>query len=55
MLHDIPDLEERVRQYNTLSLPGQPMSCHMGTSYLIGDLMRKIKELEAEIEELHSK
>lgn len=41
------DLEERVQQYQTLSLPGQPMMTHMGTSYLINDLWREVQKLRA--------
>ena len=47
MENKIDDLEKRVNQYNTLSLPGQPMGCHMGTSYLINDLWREVKRLRA--------
>jgi hypothetical protein len=45
-----PDLEERVRQFRTLSLPGQEISMHMGTSYLVNDLMREVTRLQGEIE-----
>ena len=40
------DLEERVRQFKSLQLPGQPMAMHMGTSYLVNDLWNEIKSLE---------
>ena len=46
------DLRNRIKQYRTLSLPGQPMGMHMGTSYLINDLENAIDQLEAENEEL---
>lgn len=39
------DLEERVNQFHSLSLPGQPMAMHMGTSYLIDDLWKEIQKL----------
>ena len=39
------DLEKRVQQFITLSLPGQPMSMHMGTSYLVNDLWREVQRL----------
>ena len=39
------DLEERVLQFNTLQLPGQPMAMHMGTSYLVNDLWAEVKRL----------
>jgi hypothetical protein len=42
------DLEERVKQFEILSLPGQPKMMHMGTSYLVGDLWRMVKELSGE-------
>jgi len=39
------ELEERVCKFNSLSLPGQPMGMHMGTSYLVNELWREIKRL----------
>jgi len=42
------DLEERVKKFNSLSLPGQPLSMHMGTSYLVNDLWKEVKRLRAE-------
>jgi len=39
------DLEERVYKFQTGELPGQPMSMHMGTSYLVNDLWQEIKRL----------
>lgn len=39
------NLEERVRQFELLQLPGQPQMMHMGTSYLVGDLWREVKKL----------
>ena len=41
-------LKERVDQFNTLELPGQPQSMHMGTSYLVHDLWCEIERLEAD-------
>lgn len=38
-------LEERVNLFNQMALPGQPLGMHMGTSYLVNDLMREIQEL----------
>lgn len=38
-------LEERVNLFNQMALPGQPLSMHIGTSYLVNDLMREIQEL----------
>jgi len=43
MTHD--ELEKRIEQFNSLSLPGQPMSMHMGTSYLVSDLWKEILRL----------
>lgn len=40
-------LEERVMAFKTMSLPGQPMGMHMGTSYLVNDLWREISRLNA--------
>ena len=39
------DLEERVYKFQTGELPGQPMSKHMGTSYLVNDLWKEVKRL----------
>jgi hypothetical protein len=47
-------LEDRVTQFRCLELPGQPMSMHMGTSYLVNDLWNKVKEQAAEIERLRT-
>ena len=44
------DLEQRVQQFNGLSLPGQPFVMHMGTSYLVNDLWREVQRLRAELE-----
>lgn len=40
-----PSLEERVKLFNSLSLPGQPMMMHMGTSYLVKDLWDEVERL----------
>ena len=40
--HLFEDLRDRVKQYNMLQLPGQPLGMHMGTSYLIGDLWHEL-------------
>ena len=42
------NLQERVEQFRTLQLPGQPMSMHMGTAYLVNDLWREVIRLRAE-------
>ena len=42
------DLADRVMQFKTMSLPGQPMAMHMGTSYLVNDLWRAVQEARAE-------
>ena len=39
------DLEERVRQFNCMELPGQPFGMHMGTNYLVNDLWREVQRL----------
>lgn len=39
-------LKERVEQFNSLSLPGQPISMHMGTSYLVNDLWWEVQRLQ---------
>jgi hypothetical protein len=47
-------LKERVDQFNTLSLPGQPRGMHMGTSDLVNDLWRANQELLAALEAIHN-
>ena len=44
------DLQERVNQFKTMSLPGQPMGMHMGTSYLVNDLWREVQHLRGLVE-----
>lgn len=44
----IADLDERVFQFNSLELPGQPMGMHMGTSYLISDLWATVQRLKSD-------
>jgi hypothetical protein len=53
MTHD--ELEKRIEQFNSLSLPGQPMSMHMGTSYLVSDLWKEILRLRTARAEIFSK
>lgn len=48
------ELEKRIQQYNTMSLPGQPMGLHMGTSYLINDLWREVQRLRAQADFAHT-
>jgi hemerythrin-like domain-containing protein len=38
------DLEDRVVQFMCLELPGQPQMMHMGTRYLVQDLLDEIKK-----------
>lgn len=40
------ELRERVRDFQMLRLPGQPLMMHMGTSYLVNDLQSRILALE---------
>lgn len=42
---DLDDLRDRVNKFNALELPGQPMGMHMGTSYLVNDLLKAVEEL----------
>lgn len=41
----LADLRERVNQFMMLQLPGQPMGMHIGTSYLVSDLLRTVERL----------
>ena len=45
------DLETRVQQFMRLELPGQPMMMHMGTSYLVQDLWREVRNLREKLNE----
>lgn len=49
----VPTLEERVRMFNMLSLPGQPMSMHKGTSYLVNDLWDEVRKLRDIVASYH--
>jgi len=43
------NLKKRVEQFQCLRLPGQnPMSMHMGTSYLVNDLWNECEKLQTE-------
>lgn len=43
-LKSIEDLREQVTLFDQLKLPGQPAGIHMGTSYLVHDLLRALEE-----------
>ena len=45
-------LEERIKQFEMMRLPGQPRAIHMGTSYLITDLWREVKKLRGALDGL---
>ncbi len=47
------DLQDRYEKFGCLELPGQPQGMHMGTSYFVSDLVKKIEELEEAMEEIH--
>lgn len=49
-MKDLNDLNERVRSFRALQLPGQPMMMHMGTAYLVNDLWRAVQELRRELD-----
>lgn len=44
-MSDLDDLRDRVNKFNALELPGQLQSMHMGTSYLVNDLMRAVDKI----------
>jgi hypothetical protein len=39
------ELQERVRLFNMMQLPGQPPMMHMGTAYLVNDLWFEVQDL----------
>lgn len=45
-------LDERVKQFKMMKLPGQPLATHMGTSYLVNDLDRERGHFQKECERL---
>lgn len=50
MSEHTPTLAERVTQFQMMELPGQPMMMHMGTSYLVSDLWRAVKDATETLE-----
>jgi CHASE2 domain-containing sensor protein len=46
----IRELEERVSQFQLLRLPEQPEVMHMGTSDLVADLLKTVRDLARELE-----
>jgi len=49
---DRTDLPERTMKFAMLELPGKSQGTHMGTSYLVDDLWRTLKELPDLIDKL---
>lgn len=43
-------LKERVEQFNSHTLPGQPVGSHMGTVYLVNDLWKEVQCLRTIIQ-----
>lgn len=39
------ELGEKVAQFHTMELPGQPKMMHMGTSFLVSELWRTVQDL----------
>lgn len=48
-------LYDRALQFSLLQLPGQPQGMHMGTSYLVNDLVRALKAADEKIAALSHK
>jgi hypothetical protein len=46
----IRELEERVSQFQLLRLPEQPEVMHTGTSNLVADLLKTVRDLARELE-----
>jgi len=38
----LKELKERVAKFHALELPGQPKMMHMGTNYLVDDLLKEL-------------
>ena len=45
IVDQMEDLRDRVKRFNMLQLPGQPLGMHMGTSRLVNDLWRELQRL----------
>lgn len=45
---EIEALEKRVEQFSMMQLPGQPIGMHMGTMYLVNDLLAAVKKYAEE-------
>jgi hypothetical protein len=46
----IRELEERVSQFQLVKLPEQPDVMHVGTSNLVTDLLKTVRDLARELE-----
>jgi uncharacterized NAD(P)/FAD-binding protein YdhS len=46
----IRELQERVSQFQLSKLPEQPAVMHMGTSNLVADLLKTVRDLARELE-----
>lgn len=51
---ELEALRERVVQFNLMKLPGQPQGMHMGTSYMVSDLIRAVVAIRDERRELRA-
>lgn len=47
----INDALDRAERFARLELPGQPMAMHMGTSQLVHDLNKAVKQLRTELQQ----
>lgn len=43
------NLKERVSQFMMMEMPGQPRMMHMGTVYLVNDLMEEVENLRDDL------
>lgn len=48
-------LEERVKKFERMEIPGQPIAMHMGTLYLMKDLWQEVQRLRQKVEEMEDK
>jgi hypothetical protein len=54
VVNDQRDVLERAVDFACLELPGQPKFMHMGTSYLVKDLAKEVRDLRDQKAELLS-
>ena len=50
LMSKLSEIEARVFNFQALALPGQPQVMHMGTAYLVSDLLRMLKSAHQQLQ-----